>query len=130
MREYNPEDTVDFINIDAEDFEYKYGGRPYVIEAGERIRFRLPVAQHFAKHLADKILQREYEKSSAKSRDALKKVRARLWMDPKRVELYAQMVPELADSLMTETTLSAKDLAVSQNIKTDTAQAKPFKDNK
>lgn len=129
MREYNPEDTVDFINIDEEAFEYKYDGRPYRIDAGERIRFRLPVAQHFAKHLADKILQREYDKASAKSRDALKSNRARLWMDPRRTELYALMVPELADSLQ-ETVLPAKDLAVSQQTKTETTQDKPLKGNK
>jgi hypothetical protein len=98
-KDYNPEDTVNFVNITDRDFVCRYDGRKYLIRGGESMPFRLPVAQHFAKHLADAMLQEEYDKHSLKIGDKLKTNRARLWIDPKRPKLYAQMIPALAEEL-------------------------------
>lgn len=99
MPDYNPEDTVEFVNIADRDFVGRYDGREYLIKAGERRQFRLPVAQHFAKHLADALLQEGYEREAKETKDPLKKSRARLWMDPERPLLYAKMIPEMAAEL-------------------------------
>lgn len=98
-REYNPEDTVSFTNITDREFVVKFDGKTYRIGGNETLPFRLPVAQHFAKHLADAILQEKYDVESKALKDPTRKNRARLWMDPERPKLYAKMIPELAEEL-------------------------------
>lgn len=97
MKDFNPEDTVNFISILNEDWTGRYDGKDYSIPAGSTRPFRIVVAQHFAKHMADLVLQREYDAEALKTGDKERRARARLWIDPRRFELYKQMIPELAE---------------------------------
>lgn len=49
-------EVISFSNIDSEDFEGIYGGNPTLIKAGETRQFPRFLAQHFTKHLVNKIL--------------------------------------------------------------------------
>lgn len=57
MEEINYE-TVSFKNIDSEDFTGYWGGKPYLIKAGEIKHYPEFLALHFAKHLTDYIMQK------------------------------------------------------------------------
>lgn len=97
---FNPEDTVIFVSILDEDWKCQYDGKFYDIPAHSQRPFRVVVAQHFAKHMADRVLQQEYDVSAIKTKDKEKRARARLWLDPRRYDLYAEMIPELAEVAM------------------------------
>lgn len=58
MEEINYE-TVSFKNIDSEDFTGYWGGKPYLIKAGEVKHYPEFLALHFAKHLEDYIMQKK-----------------------------------------------------------------------
>ena len=49
-------DTINFTNIDSEDFDGKWGGEEYLIKAGKTKEFPAFLAEHLTKHLVDKIL--------------------------------------------------------------------------
>jgi len=49
-------EIITFTNVDKEDFSGMYGGKITIIKAGATIPLPRFLAQHFAKHLADKIL--------------------------------------------------------------------------
>jgi len=49
-------EIVNFTNISGADFEGMWGGQPYLVKAGETKQFARWMAEHFAKHLVDKIL--------------------------------------------------------------------------
>jgi hypothetical protein len=49
-------EIVNFTNIDNSDFTGYWGGQPYLVKAGETKQFAKWMAEHFAKHLIDKIL--------------------------------------------------------------------------
>jgi hypothetical protein len=49
-------EIVNFTNISGADFEGMWGGQPYLVKAGETKQFARWMAEHFAKHLIDKIL--------------------------------------------------------------------------
>lgn len=115
-REYNPEETVTFVNITGRDFKCRYDGKMYLIPKESRNPFRVPVAQHFAKHLADQILQEQYDKESIRLKDPLRRNRSRLWIDPDRPKLYAKMIPEFADDLE-EQVHAAEELVVKMDAK-------------
>ena len=51
-------EIVNFTNVDKEDFEGMWGGEITIIKAGETKPFPRFLAQHFTKHLIDKILHR------------------------------------------------------------------------
>ena len=59
VTELNQLDVINFTNIDSEDFEGMFGGNPTTIKAGETRQFPRFLAQHFTKHLIDKILLRD-----------------------------------------------------------------------
>lgn len=96
-KKYNPEDTVMFVSILDEEWTGRFDGKDYLIPARATRPFRIAVAQHFAKHMADVILQREYDAEAKKSGDKERRARARLWIDPRRFDLYKEMIPELAE---------------------------------
>lgn len=50
--------VVKFTNIDKEDFQFAFGGQPFLVKAGESVFFPYDLAEHGAKHLANKILLR------------------------------------------------------------------------
>lgn len=52
-------DIINFTNIDDEDYEGMWGGEVKVIKAGETTQFPAFLADHYAKHLVDKILLRQ-----------------------------------------------------------------------
>jgi len=60
----NPQDILVFCNIDKEDFTFKLDGNPYTIKAGDTRFFPRFLAIHGAKHLVDKILNRQEKKTS------------------------------------------------------------------
>ena len=49
-------DTINFTNIDSEDFVGKWGGEEYLIKAGKTKEFPAFLADHLTKHLVNKIL--------------------------------------------------------------------------
>lgn len=51
-------DVVNFTNIDREPFEGKWGGEVNIIKAGETKQFPKFLAEHYCKHLVNKILIR------------------------------------------------------------------------
>lgn len=100
MKEYNPEDTINFVSILDEDWECRYDGKLYKIPARSSTPYRVVVAQHFAKHMVDKILQELYDKEAKTKKIELsspKHPRAKLFIDPRRWEYYKEILPELAD---------------------------------
>jgi len=52
-------DIINFTNIDIEDYEGMWGGEVKLIKAGETTQFPAFLADHYAKHLVDKILLRQ-----------------------------------------------------------------------
>lgn len=50
--------VVRITNIDKEDFDFAFGGMPFLVKAGESRLFPFEVAEHCAKHLARKMLIR------------------------------------------------------------------------
>ena len=56
--ETNYLDVVNFTNIDSQDYEGMWGGEKTIIKAGETKPFPRFLANHYAKHLIDKILLR------------------------------------------------------------------------
>ena len=78
----NPQDILVFCNIDKEDFTFKFDGNPYTIKAGDTRFFPRFLAGHGAKHLIDKILNRQEKKTS---------------LDNLREELGNQIILGLAD---------------------------------
>jgi hypothetical protein len=49
--------SVPFLNIDSEDFIGYWDSKPYTIKAGETKFYPQFLAEHFAKHLSDKLMQ-------------------------------------------------------------------------
>ncbi len=49
-------DTLNFTNIDSEDFVGKWGGDEYLVKAGKTKEFPAFLVDHLTKHLVDKIL--------------------------------------------------------------------------
>lgn len=54
--ETNYLDVVNFTNIDSSDYEGMWGGEVTIIKAGETRQFPRFLANHYAKHLIDKLL--------------------------------------------------------------------------
>lgn len=54
----NELDVVNFTNIDHEDYEGMWGGEITVIKAGETRQFARFLAEHYCKHLVNKMLIR------------------------------------------------------------------------
>lgn len=52
-------DVINFTNTDSEDFNGQWGGKIELIKAGETRPFPRFLAEHYAKHLASKILLKE-----------------------------------------------------------------------
>lgn len=127
-REYNPEETVTFINITDRDFKCRYDGKLYLIPAGSQNPFRVPVAQHFAKHLTDQILQEQYDKESIRIKDPSRRNRSRLWIDPERPKYYAKMIPAFAEDLE-EMVHSAEELVEKMDTKEGLQPAKAVVSN-
>ena len=57
-------DTTRFVNIDNEDFTFHLNNEPIVIKAREEKTMAIYVAEHGAKHLIDKILQKQGVKNT------------------------------------------------------------------
>lgn len=51
-------DVVNFTNVDIHDFEGMWGGETTLIKAGETRQFPKFLAEHYCKHLVDRILLR------------------------------------------------------------------------
>ena len=51
-------DVVNFTNVDIHDFEGMWGGQTTLIKAGETRQFPKFLAEHYCKHLVDRILLR------------------------------------------------------------------------
>jgi hypothetical protein len=67
-------DVVNFTNIDKEDFEGMWGGEITIIKAGETRPFPKFLAEHYCKHLVNKILIRDLKEwSNQILRDPLEK---------------------------------------------------------
>ena len=69
-------EAIKFVNVTEEDFVGMYDGHPYEIPA-KAVKFFAPhVAEHFAKHLVNKILTNEFEElckeHSSSTKDLLK----------------------------------------------------------
>ena len=54
-------DVINFTNIDKEDFEGMWGGEITVIKAGQTKPFPKFLAEHYCKHLVNKMLIRRQE---------------------------------------------------------------------
>ncbi len=84
--------TVNFTNIDDEDFTGSFGsdeeivgrlddGKPilekkpieYFIKRGDTKQFPMPLAEHFAGHLADKIMMKKYPETPFTHENAIRK---------------------------------------------------------
>lgn len=68
MAEY---DMKTFTNMDSEPFIGMWGGEEYLIAPNEARQFPVFLVDHFAKHLADKILNREDDTLNELRRKAL-----------------------------------------------------------
>jgi hypothetical protein len=77
-------DTTKFVNVLTEKFVFYIGGQPREFEAGEIKVMPIYVAEHGAKHLADKILQE------------IHKIHNTLADTPLRRDIIASILPELA----------------------------------
>ena len=100
MKDFKPEDTIQFVSILDEDWECRYDGKPYLVKARSSTPYRVQVAEHFAKHMADKILQDSYDKEAKLKKidnSSQKHPRSKLFIDPRRWELYKEMLPELVE---------------------------------
>lgn len=103
IKEFSEEDTTLFVSILDEPFTCRWNGRLYDFPARSKQYFRVPIAQHFAKHMANKLLQDLYDKEwkekspNERREDPHNKARAQLFLDPRRFELYKEMLPELAE---------------------------------
>jgi len=60
----NPQDVIVFCNIHKQDFTFNFDGNPYTIKSGETRFFPRFLAIHGAKHLIDKILNEQKQKTS------------------------------------------------------------------
>ena len=122
--------SVNFTNIDKEDFESSFGGEdvevgrdrdnkplyervaiPYTIKKGETVSYPMPLADHLAYHLAQKILMRDdsetpHDKSSRKLKDTIAKILGQSKnLEAKKEEPKAEPVPTPA---MTEAPTEGK----------------------
>ena len=77
-------DTTKFVNVLTEKFVFYIGGQPRELEPKEEKNMPIYVAEHGAKHLADKILQEFH------------KIHNTLADTPLRRDIIASILPELA----------------------------------
>jgi len=77
-------DTTRFINIDNEDFTFHLNNEPIVIKTGEEKILAIYVAEHGAKHLLDKVLQKQGVKNTLTPSEA-------------RTAFLARILPDLAE---------------------------------
>jgi hypothetical protein len=77
-------DTTKIFNIDVEDFTGYLNKEPYEIKKGEYRTLPKFVAEHLAKHLIDRILQKKGIKDTLRD-------------TPLRRSLFAQILPEITE---------------------------------
>lgn len=84
--------AINFTNITNEEFVGRWGGVDYFIKAGETKPFPEFLANHFAKHLADKILIKKNPKSFKS--ESLRQPLIERMLGQVKVEAVEQIVEE------------------------------------
>ena len=122
ITEQNHLDIISFTNVDREDFEGIYGGNPTVTKAGETRQFPRFLAQHYTKHLIDKILLREFHDNG----DELKrqKLEAQILGSAIAPEAVAPMPPEASKTAeFTEVPKDEAKIAADSTLQDETKEA-------
>jgi hypothetical protein len=87
-------EVINFTNIDGKDYEGMWGGIPYLIKARETKQFPRYLAEHFAKHLAIKLLLREAKDFGEDNLERIEYVKQILGQVVTEAEVAKEEVPE------------------------------------